>query len=185
MKSTFPVFFLLLTLSTYGQDKHNYNSFNRLKAIEGTPYVLTSIDNMGKMGTVHREYLVFINTKTGKANEAEFGKDASLHNWEQVKNDSLGINTIVLTARTVTIDKNRRIDYNDPIQVIVLSPDGLQKKQLTDDKFFTIHHTIHPETGVIVINGYYDSNNNGKHDKTDKDEIVLFDLKTWQLIAKL
>ncbi|WP_341835093.1 hypothetical protein WJU16_19525 [Chitinophaga pollutisoli] len=184
MKSALPIICLLTTLSTYGQDKYNYNIFNRLRPIDGTPYVLTSIDNLGKMGTVHREYLLFINTKNGQANPVDFGENASLHNWEQFKFDSLGVNTIVLTARTVTLDKNRRIDWNDPIQVIVISPDGKQKKQLTDDRFFTVHHVVHRETGVIVINGYYDTNNNGKHDKTDKDEIVLFDLKTWELIAK-
>ncbi len=186
MKNMIPVLCLLLTTAgAVAQDKHNYISFSKLVPVTGTEYVLTSLDNVGKMGVSHGEHLLFINTKTGKANRVDFPKNAYLRDWEQVKLDTLGINLILLTAQTVNLDNNRRIDWNDPVQLIVLSTDGQKKVQLTEDKFFSSFWTIHRETGAIVVTGYYDTNSNGKHDKTDKDEIHLFDLKTLQLISKL
>lgn len=185
MKKIFSALLLLLTASASAQDKSNYNSFNKLTPVTGTEYVLTNIENVGKMGVFHGEFLLFINTKTGKANRVDFPKNASLRRWEQVKLDSLGLNLILLTAQTVNLDNNRRIDWNDPLQLIVLSTDGLQKTQLTEDKFFVIYWTIHRETGGLVVSGYYDTNGNGKNDKTDKDEIQVYDLKTLKLISKI
>ena len=40
-------------------------------------------------------------------------------------------------------------------------------------------------TGTIVITGHYDTNHNGEHDKTDKNEIGIYDLKTLELLSKI
>ncbi|WP_423737664.1 hypothetical protein [Chitinophaga caseinilytica] len=179
MKSLLPLLCMLLCASAYGQDKYNYNTFNKLTPLAGSDYVIASVESVGKMMASHGDALLFINTRTGEQNRVDLPADASIHRWEHVKMDSLGINLILLTGRTVNLDNNKKgIDWNDPIQIIAVSTDGKQKTQLTEDKFFAAQWTIHPRTGAIVITGYYDSNNNGKYDKTDKDEILVIDLKT-------
>ena len=63
--------------------------------------------------------------------------------------------------------------------------DGKQKTQLTDNKLFVRTWVVNKKTGTIVITGHYDTNNNGKYDNTDKNEIGIYDLKTLKLISKL
>lgn len=41
------------------------------------------------------------------------------------------------------------------------------------------------QTGKLVVAGYYDTNNNNKYDKTDKDEILIYDLKTLKLASRI
>lgn len=53
--------------------------------------------------------------------------------------------------------------------------------QLTEDKFFVVN----TQTGKLVVAGYYDTNNNNKYDKTDKDEILIYDLKTLKLALRI
>lgn len=91
---------------------------------------------------------------------------------------------MVVTAKAVDLDGKSGIDWSDPQQIFVLSADGKTKEQLTEDKFFTRTWTVNHQTGTIVIAGHYDSNGNGKHDKTDKNEILIFDLKTLELKSK-
>lgn len=57
---------------------------------------------------------------------------------------------------------------------------GKEMTQLTEDKFFVVN----TQTGKLVVAGYYDTNNNNKYDKTDKDEILIYDLKTLKLAAQ-
>jgi hypothetical protein len=185
MKHFVILFFFLLTISVYGQDKTNYVSFNKLIEVKGSEYVLATIENVGKMFTTNAQYMMFINTKTGQSKQVDFRKDALIQHIEQVKLDSLQINRIVVTAKTVNLDNNRRIDWNDPMQIIVFSTNGEEKVQLTEDKFFVRTWIIHHQTGGVVVTGYYDTNDNGKYDKTDKDEILLYDLKTLKLIARI
>ncbi len=78
MKSLIPVFCLLLTANLYAQDKYNYNYFNKLTPVQGSEYVIASIENHGKM-KVHGEDLLFINTRNGQANRVDLPKDASVH----------------------------------------------------------------------------------------------------------
>ena len=58
---------------------------------------------------------------------------------------------------------------------------GKEMTQLTEDKFFVVN----TQTGKLVVAGYYDTNNNNKYDKTDKDEILIFDLKTLKLALRI
>jgi hypothetical protein len=44
---------------------------------------------------------------------------------------------------------------------------------------------VNKKTGTIVVTGHYDTNNNNKYDKTDKNEISIYDLKTLKLVSKI
>lgn len=131
------------------------------------------------------KYLLFINSKTGETKQVDFPTDSWTEKLEQIKIDSLGINLIVVSARTVDLDGKSGIDWNDPTQIIVLSPDGKEKTQLTDNKFFVRTWIVNKLTGSIVVTGHYDTNSNNKYDKSDKNEIHVYDLKTLKLISKI
>ena len=70
-------------------------------------------------------------------------------------------------------------------EIIVLSPDGQEKTQLTENQLFTQAWAVNKQTGTIVVTGHYDSNNNKKYDKTDKNAIYIYDLVTLKLISKI
>lgn len=175
----------LFALTSFGQDKYNYVHFNKLTEISGTDYVIASIENWGKMLDAKGKYLLFINTKTGQSNQVDFPSDGYIEKVEQVKIDSLGINKIIVFARTIDLNNKSGIDWVDPKQIIILSTDGKEKTQLTDNKLFIRTWVVNRQTGTIVITGHYDSNNNKKYDKTDKNEILIYDLKTLGLIGKI
>ena len=65
MKNVLIIILTTLSLTTYGQDKYNYVSFNKLTEIEGTEFVLARIENWGKMEGLKNRYLLFIDTKNG------------------------------------------------------------------------------------------------------------------------
>jgi hypothetical protein len=185
MKNILIFLLTILALTTYGQDKYNYVHFNKLTAVEGTAYVIAQMENRGKVEGVKSEYLLFINTKTGQTTQVDFPNEGNFQKIEQVKIDSLGINCLIVSAQTVDLDEKKGIDWNDPTQIIVLSPDGKQKTQLTDSKLFVRAWVVNKETGTIVITGHYDTNSNGEYDKTDKNEIGVYDLKTLKMLFKM
>jgi len=185
MKRIFVIALTVLTLTAYGQDKYNYVRFNKLTEVVGTEYVIASIEDWGKIADVKGRYLLFINTITGETKQVDFPGDAGIEKIEQIKIDSLGINLIVVVARTVDLDGKKGIEWNEPTQIIILSPDGKEKTQLTENKFFVRTWIVNQLTGAIVITGHYDTNNNNKYDRTDKNEIHIYDLKTLKLISKI
>ena len=185
MKKILLIALITLTLTAYGQDKYNYVHFNKLTEVVGTEYVIASIENRGKSFVTKSRYLLFINTKTGETNQVDFPNDAGIEKIEQVKIDSLEINLIVVSARTVDLDGKSGIDWNDPTQIMILTPDGKQKTQITNDKFFVRTWTVNKLTGTLVITGHFDTNNNNKYDKTDKNEIHIYDLIKKKLISKI
>ena len=83
------------------------------------------------------------------------------------------------------MDGKKGIDWNDPNQLIILSTDGHERTQLTDSNLFVRTWAINRSTGTVVVTGHVDSNRNGKYDKTDKNEILIYDLKTLKLIRKI
>ncbi|MDD3323382.1 MAG: hypothetical protein PHS59_18250 [Paludibacter sp.] len=185
MKKTLLIILTTLTSLAYGQDKYDYVHYNKLTEIKGTEFVIATIENMGKLFTTNSKYLLFINTKNGTTKQVDFPKDAYIQKMEQIKIDSLGINKVLIAANTVNLDNSKTIDWSDPTQIIILSPDGQERIQLTEDKFFVRTWTINSQTGTIVVTGHYDSNNNGKYDKTDKNEIQIYDLKTLKLTNRI
>ena len=185
MKQLIFIVLTIFPLITYGQDKFNYTHFNKLNEVTGTEFVIASIEHLGKISGTKNKFLLFINTETGETHQVDFPTDANIMKLEQVKIDSLDINVIIISARTVDLDGKSGIDWNDPTQIFVLSPDGKQKTQITDNKLFVRTWTINKFSGTIVITGHFDTNNNNKYDKTDKNEIHIYDLKTLELIKKI
>jgi hypothetical protein len=185
MKQIFIIALTIFTLTIYGQDKFDYVHFNKLIEVEGTEYVIASIENFGKSLSfkANSKYLLFINTTNGVTKQVDFPRDASIREIKQIKIDSLGINLIVVSGQTVDLNGKSGIDWNDPTQIIILSPDGKEKTQLTESKFFVRTWIVNKLTGTIVVTGHYDTNNNGKYDKTDKNEIHIYDLKTLKLVG--
>ncbi|MDI9309501.1 MAG: hypothetical protein QM535_04745 [Limnohabitans sp.] len=185
MNKLLTIIFTLLSLSSFGQEKHNYVHFNKLTEVVGTEFVIASIENVGKMFDIKSRSLLLINTKTGQTKQIDFPNESHIEKIEQIKIDSLNINKIIISAQTVDLDGKNSIDWADPKQIIILSTDGQEKTQLTDDKFFTQIYIVNQITGTITVTGHYDSNNNYKYDKTDKNEIHIYDLKTLKLINKI
>jgi len=175
----------LVAVVSYGQDKYNYVHFNKLTEVQGTEFVIASIENWGKTTNTKGKYLLFIDTKTGQSNQVDFPSDGYIETIEQVKLDTLGINKIIVLARTVDLDDKNGVDWVDPKQIIIISTDGKEKIQLTDSKFFVRTWTVNRQSGTIVVTGHYDSNNNNKYDKADKNEILIYDLKTLRLVNKI
>jgi len=136
MKPFFVIFLIGLSSALYGQDKFNYIHFNKLTEVEGTEYVIATMENRGKVFDVNEKYLLFINTENGETRQVDFHKEAFLGDVKHIKIDSLGINLIILSARTIDLNEKKGIDWEDPTQIIVLSVDGKEKTQLTEDKFF-------------------------------------------------
>lgn len=174
-----------VAVGAYGQDKYNHVHFNKLTEIKGTDCVIASIENRGKMTDTKGKYLLFINTKTGQSNQVDFPNDGYIEKIEQIKIDTLEINKIIVFARTVDLNNKNGVDWVDPQQIIILSPDGKEKIQLTESKLFVRTWIVNRQSGTIVVTGHYDSNNNNKYDKADKSEILIYDLKTLKLINKV
>lgn len=184
MKQFMFLLIAFISLTAQAQDKTNYVAYNKLTILEGTTYVLATVENRSKMRTENK-FLLFINTLTGESRQIDFPKDAFIEKIEQVKIDSFNINKLIISANTVNLDGNKSIDWNDPKQIIVCSTDGKEKTQITEDKFFASFWVVNRQTGVIVITGYTDTNNNGKYDRSDKNEIIVYDLKKMSLIKTI
>lgn len=185
MKKIFIILFFILPITLFSQSKYDYVHFNKLTEVQGTEYVISSIENRGKMLETKGKYLLFINTKTGKTSQVDFPGDGYIEKVEQIKIDSLNLNVIVVSAQTIDLNGKKGIDRKDPKQIIILSTDGKQRNQLTDDKFFVNTWIVNKQTGTIIITGYYDTNNNNKYDKTDKNKIFVYNLKTLELVSEI
>ncbi len=184
MKKLLILLLVSISVFAFGQDKYNYVSFDKLTEVKGTEYVIASIENRGKIETKSK-YLLFINTEDGETKQIDLPKDSYIRTVEQIQIKELDINKIILVAKTINLDGDKGIDWSDPQQIFLLSTDGKTKTQLTDNGFFVSTWTTNEKTGTITITGHYDSNSNGKYDKTDKNEILIFDLKTMELMTKI
>lgn len=184
MKTKFLVVLLFPVTSIYAQNKYDHVLYNDLMDVKGTEYVIGKVDNWGKASR-NSQHLAFINTRNGEVYKVNFPTDAYIEKVQQIKNDSLGINKVVISAKTIDLDGKNSIDWNDPKQIFLLSPDGREKKQITADDFFISTWIINNETGRIVITGHVDSNANGKHDNRDKNQILVYDIKDLKLVSTL
>ena len=185
MKIKLFIYLTLLSTIAFGQDKGSSISYNKLIDLKGTNFIVATVENYKKMFSVESYNLLFINVISGDTNQFVFQKGTYISEVEQIKIDSLQINKVVFTANTIDLDKNNSIDWKDPRQVFVCSVDGTEKKQITEDKFFTRTWIVNSKTGNLIITGKYDSNGNGKDDTSDKSEILVYDLKTMSLIKKI
>jgi hypothetical protein len=184
MKNPLIIALAIFALPVFGQKDYSTTIFGHLTEVRGTDYVIASNRIKHKIAESSNEYLLFINTKDGTTTRVDI-ESGYLEQLEQVKIDSLAINTIVIAAKTVDANNKKGIDWSDPQQIFILSTDGKSLKQLTENNFYATRWAVNKQTGRIVITGHYDSNNNGKYDKADQNEILIFDLKTLELIAKI
>lgn len=185
MKNLLIILFISFTLSAFGQNKYNSVHFNKLTEVVGTDIVVASVENRGKTIDNESKYLLFINTKTGHSNQVDFPSDAGIQKMEQIKMDSLEINLMLVSARTVDLNNKKGIDWNDPTQLIIISFDGKEKTQLTDNTFFVDTWIVNNTTGTLIISGKYFINNSRKKNEIDKNEIHIYDLKTLKLLNKI
>ncbi len=172
-------------LNAYAQEKSYQVYFNKLTKVLGTEYVIASIRNDYKVFKKSENYLVFINTQTTEKTRVDFPEDSNIREVQQIKIDSLGINRILVAGKIFDLNMKNGIDWDDPIQIIILSTDGKEKIQLTDTNFFTRNWVVDEFTGSLVVTGYSDSNDNKRYDNRDKSEIRIYDLKTLQMKGKL
>lgn len=175
---------LLCSLASRAQDKSHQLHFNRLTAVEGTPFVIATMSTTGKMGMPESCSLSFIDTRNGTQQPVEISKGGHLDEIQQVKIDSLGINIIIVSARAVDADQKNGIDRNDSKQLLAISVDGKNKLMLTDSNLFVSAWIIHRHTGTITITGFYDSDQNGRRDAKDKGAILVYNLKDLTLVRK-
>lgn len=185
MKKILIIGLIALNLNTFGQESLQSAHFNSLSEVSGTEYVIASVEQWENRLVINSKYFLFINTITGETNQIDFPKNSILLEQEQIRIDSLDINVIVVSGKTSDMNGNKLIDLNDPTQIMILSADGEKKTQLTDHTFYTTKWHVNRFTGTIVITGYYDLNANGRFDNKDKNEILIFDLKTLRLISKI
>ncbi|MCH5716815.1 hypothetical protein [Niabella hibiscisoli] len=113
MREFFVCFLTMLTLTIHGQDKYNYTNFNKLTEIEGSSYVIATVEHWGKMDGIKNRYLLFIDTKTAQTNQVNFPNEGYFEKIEQVKIDELGINRIIVSAQTIDLDGKKGIDWSD------------------------------------------------------------------------
>lgn len=133
MKYLLLPFFICISLCAIAQDKYNHVYFDKLIAVEGSDYVVATIENRGKVENTKELYLLFINTISGETTQVDFRNNAYIRKIEQVKIDELGINKLIVEAKTVSLKEGKPIDYSSPTQIIILSLDGKEKVQLTND----------------------------------------------------
>lgn len=184
MKYQIAILLSLFAVSSFAQDKV-WVSYNKLTELKGTNYVIAREDRDSKM-SVRSRNLLFINTANGEVHKVELPPKAYITEITQVKNDTVGVNKVVVIAKTVNLDGNRRgIDWNDPEQVLIFSPDGKQQEQITDDRFFVGDWLFNNKTGAITIIGHYDTNENGKQDRYDKHEVIVYDLVRMKLLSRI
>lgn len=176
--------FSIMTISAYGQQEYGYFS-NHLTELKGTEYVLSKEGSWGKKSAFQGHYLLFINTRNGQSKRVEFPNGTRIEYEAQVTIDSLQINKVMLVTSMTDLDHSKNIDWGAPRRITLLSTDGQEKVQLTEDRFFVKNWRINNKTGNIIITGNYDTNSNGKYDKGDEDQILLYDLKTAKLVAKV
>ena len=177
---TLIVSFLAINVNAQSPSKviYEYNKFIHLKE---TVFSVATVENHSKLGGVIKSSLLFINTLTGDTKEIEFADGARLGVIQQVKLDSLGINLVLVVATTVSLDDKKDIDWRDPRQIFLFSPNGDNMKQLTEDNYYVRSWTINEFTGTLIVSGYFDKNRNRKKDKNEHNEILLFDIKTGAL----
>ena len=174
MKKLLLLVLISLCVSVHGQEKKVQSQFNRLQTIKGSEFVIASMVNYGKLLKTN-DSLMIINSKTGQTTPVLFPQRISVSKIKQVRIKSMGINYLMVTAQTMEKDKSI---FNYQAKLFLISIDGQTVRQITDDNFFTSDWVVNKQVGSIVITGQVDVNNNGKLDSSDKNKILIFDLKT-------
>ena len=175
--------FSVCILFVHGQ-KNEEPDYSILLKLKGSDYVVATVDNTEKI-KAGKKCLLFIDTKTGAIEQVDFMDGSVIEEVEHVKIDSLGVDKVVVIARTASLTRKKTVRTDDPRQILIFSVDGKSRIQLTIDKFFVKKWLVDAQTGNILISGYYDLNMNRHYDEEDKNEILIYNLETLQLITKI
>lgn len=184
MKQLSLLLLLCAAQMSFGQSMNFGWRDNGFTEVEGTSYVVKILQKTGKIMRVSND-LQIIDTKDGSRTIVDFPEDASIHSVTQVKLDDKNLNKLIVTAKTVNLDQDKRIDYDDPLQVLVMTVDGKEKVRITEDRFYVQSWVVNKVTGCIVIAGHYDEDENGKINKEDVAETLVYDLVNMRMIKKL
>ncbi len=179
--------FLLSTLAlgVNAQTKAVYRPYNTIVELKGTSYVIATKNNWNKFSTQYENTMLFINTLNGDTNRVQLSASVFYAEFKQIKLDSLDINLVIATDRTVDLNNKNGISWDDPEQLFAISTDGKVKTQLTENGFFVNTWTVNSQTGYLVVSGYLELNNNNKFDNTERNELLIFDLKTLKLVRRI
>lgn len=178
------IIFCILSKSLSAQDKFDQIRYNKLIEVEGTPYIIAKEESYSKMELLKKMSILFINTNSGGSVKVDLPNTGYINRIDQIKIDDLSINKILVSARIS--DMNKLGTYSlDSEQIIILSVDGKEQIQLTPVKFIVSNWQINKTSGTLTVNGFDDSNENGKLDKKDKPQILIYDLKTLKLTYKV
>ena len=170
--------------SVNAQEKKGHVSYNKLVEVSGTDYVIASFDNYHKKGIVGR-HILFINTRTGFSRQVDLGERQYLQSIEQIKIDSIGVNRIVVVVGIYRSENEKDLVIDSWRRILVFSPDGSETLGSEGTIHFANHWLTNNQTGSLVITGYTDSDGDGRHDQTDKNEILVYDLKNMKIISKI
>uniref|UniRef100_UPI0039A4D295 hypothetical protein n=1 Tax=Ornithobacterium rhinotracheale TaxID=28251 RepID=UPI0039A4D295 len=169
-KSVFSIVLLFVFSLAFGQKNNNYLEISLEKDIEGTDFVLGERYFDKKIDVSDDKILYFINATNGEMHEVNFGEKINVK-VEQIKIDSLNINTLI--AKTYLSNKLTRVKSS----LYLLSTDGREMQKIVDDDFCVKKFVLNKNTGNLVIKGFRDVNENGKIDKNDKEQILIYSLK--------
>ena len=163
-----------MSVSVHAQEMKVHIQFNRLQTIKDSEFEIASMVNYGKLLKTN-DSLMIINSKTGQTTPVLFPQRISISKIKQVRIKSKEINYLIVTAQTMEKDKSI---FNYQEKLFLISIDGQTVRQITDDNFFASDWVVNKQVGSLVITGQVDVNKNGKLDTSDKNEILIFDLKT-------
>lgn len=183
MKQNITALLVLLSSFLFAQSKLGNSSINKIIEIKNTEFVVGSQETNYKYSSKNNE-LVFINTKNGEIVRVDFPEYSYIKTIQQIKLDSLNINKVLVITRSTDLNNDKSINWNDPEDIFIFSVDGKQKVKITDNPFFVRTWLINNYTGCIVISGNNDSNKNGKLDKNDLPEIIVYNLQTLKIVKK-
>jgi hypothetical protein len=184
MRTLFLALSFFLSGSVSAQEKKEYTSYNKLIEVQGTDFAIATFEDHSKKGISGR-HILFINTLTGTSRQVDLGNDQYLYNIEQIKLDSLGINRIIAIVGMYHPKEMKGLVLSSWRKVVVFSPDGEQMLDGDGNVHFASSWLTNQRTGSLVVAGYTDSDGNGKHDVTDKNAILIYDLKNMKVINKI
>lgn len=178
MKRSYLLWLVLvcLSMSVVAQDKNS--SFNQLVTLKGTDCVVTTYDNFNKI-VKSDESMSVINTKTLQTTPVKFPQKIFNIKIKQVRIKASNINTMIVSAQQV--DANKLIPDSKTV-LFMVSTDGLNVKRISEANYFPWEWTVNKNTSTIVITGQTDTNKNGRLDNYDKNEVIIYDLKTQKRI---
>lgn len=178
------LFFLLFLnwLPVFSQNRITYKNTDEIVEIKGSDYAVVQ-QRVNLKGLYHSENLVFINTKNNTKKHVYFEKGTVIYNIDHIKIDKLDINKIIVKAKTFK-QRERKQGHKAPSQLYTFSIDGTNKKKITPNNFYTSEWNINTKTGVLLITGIVDIDNNGRYSKEDKHSMFLYNLVTEKVVIK-